>query len=158
MLTRVKHGLAAVLFAASLTPAIQAVADGDGAAIADLLQRYETALNAGDVGGVMRLYAVDGVFMPQNNPSAVGAEAVRQAYAAVFGAIDLDIDFEIAEIVSISDTWAFARTNSAGTVTVLANGAASPAANQELFVLTKGADGAWKIARYAFSTTEPARP
>ena len=30
-------------------------------------------------------------------------------------------------------------------------------ANQELFVLQKMADGDWKIARYAFSTTNPPR-
>jgi ketosteroid isomerase-like protein len=51
--------------------------------------------------------------------------------------------------------WAFAPTNSAGTVTVNATGAKSAEANQELFIFRKGPDGAWKIARYSFSTTNP---
>jgi hypothetical protein len=51
---------------------------------------------------------------------------------------------------------AFARTNSVGTVKVHATGSAGPEANQELFLFQR-IDGAWKIARYCFSTTNPAR-
>ena len=43
----------------------------------------------------------------------------------------------------------------AGTATVNAAGAKSAEANQELFIFKKDADGAWKIARYSFSTTNP---
>ncbi len=71
--------------------------------------------------------------------------------------IKLDIDFEIVEVVRIAPDWAFARTNSAGTVTVLADGTKLAEANQELFIFTKQSDGMWKIARYAFSTTNPPR-
>ncbi len=42
-------------------------------------------------------------------------------------------------------------------MTVQANGAELSEANQELFILHKQPDGAWKIARYAFSTTNPSR-
>ena len=124
-------------------------------AIHDVLGRYETALNASDANGVMPLYAEDGVFMPAFSPSAVGAPAVHQAYDAVFKAIKLDVKFKIAEIVQVAPTWAFARTNSAGTVTIHATGSKSAEANQELFVFQKGADGAWRIARYSFSPTPP---
>jgi len=96
------------------------------------------------------------VFMPQHFASAVGAAQVRAAYDGVFGAIRLDVAFEIAEVVPVADDWAFARTNSAGTVTVLATGDRGPEANQELFVMQR-VDGAWRIARYAFSTTNPPR-
>lgn len=37
----------------------------------------------------MKLYAPDGVFMPQHFPSSVGADAVRNAYDGVFEAITL---------------------------------------------------------------------
>jgi uncharacterized protein (TIGR02246 family) len=101
------------------------------------------------------LYAEDGVFMPQNSPSAVGAAAVRRAYDAVFKAITLSVKFTVAEVVVMSPEWAFARTNSAGTVTVHATGARSTEGNQELFIFRKDSDGKWKIARYCFSTTNP---
>jgi uncharacterized protein (TIGR02246 family) len=105
----------------------------------------------------MPLYAEDGVFMPPSNQSAVGAAAVRQAYDAVFTAIKLDLKFTVAEVVQMAPNWALARTTSAGAVTINANGAKIPEANQELFIFKKGADGAWKIARYSFSTTNPRR-
>jgi len=129
----------------------------DETAVSDVLMAYEEALNAGDVPGIMRLYAEDGVFMPQHSPSQVGADAVQAAYEGVFSAISLDVAFDVVEIVLTAPDWAFARTNSVGTVTVQTNGAELSEANQDLFILHKQPDGAWKIARYAFSTTNPPR-
>jgi uncharacterized protein (TIGR02246 family) len=125
--------------------------------IRDLLTRYETALNASSTDAVLPLYADDGVFMPAFSPSAVGLPAVRQAYDAVFKAIKLEVKFDVVEIVPVSATWAFARTNSAGSVTIHATGERSDEANQELFVFQKGPDARWKIARYSFSPTNPPR-
>jgi len=124
-------------------------------AVADVLAKYQDALNASDTDAVMPLYTEDGVFMPPYSQSAIGAAAVRQAYDAVFTAIKLSVKFNVAEVVEIAPNWAFARTNSAGTVTVHATGAKSAEANQELFILRKGSDGKWKIARYSFSSTNP---
>jgi uncharacterized protein (TIGR02246 family) len=128
---------------------------GEQAAVMSLLSSYEAALNASNTAAVMPLYAEDGVFMLPDNQSAVGAAAVRQAYDAVFKAIKLNLKFTVAEVVQVAPNWVFARTNSAGTVTVNATGAKSAEANQELFIFKKGTDGAWKIARYSFSTTNP---
>ncbi len=123
-------------------------------AVAAVLADYEDALNQSDTEAVMKLYAPDGVFMPQHFPSSVGADAVRNAYDGVFEAITLKVKFVVAEVHQIAPAWAIARTNSAGTVTVKATGGGGPEANQELFVFQK-IDGAWKIARYCFSTTNP---
>jgi uncharacterized protein (TIGR02246 family) len=126
----------------------------DEMAIAGVLRKYEDALNRSDTAAVMELYAPDGVFMAQNFPSSVGADAVRKAYDGVFRAITLTVKFAIAEIKQVGSRWAFARTNSAGTVKVNATGQSSPEANQELFVFQKVGND-WKIARYCFSTTNP---
>jgi len=125
-------------------------------AIATVLSKYEDALNQSDTAAVMNLYAPDGVFMPQHFPSSVGADAVRKAYDGVFRAITLTVKFAIAEIKQVGSDWAFARTNSAGTVKGNATGQSSPEANQELFVFQKVGND-WKIARYCFSTTNPPR-
>ncbi len=94
--------------------------------------------------------------MAQHNLSAVGIGQVEAAYTAAFQAIDLDVEFDIVEVEVIADGWAFARTNSSGTTTINATGDKVPEGNQELFVMQK-TDGDWKIARYAFSTTNPRR-
>jgi uncharacterized protein (TIGR02246 family) len=125
-------------------------------AVAAVLAKYQDALNQSDTLAVMKLYAPDGVFMPQNSPSSVGAEEVRRAYDAVFRTIKLTVKFNVAEVVEMAPNWVFARTNSAGTVKVLATDAGGPEANQELFLFQK-IDGVWKIARYCFSTTNPER-
>jgi uncharacterized protein (TIGR02246 family) len=125
-------------------------------AVAAVLGNYQNALNKSDTDAVMKLYASDGVFMPQNSPSSVGTDEVRRAYDAVFQTIKLTVKFTVAEVVEIAPNWVFARTNSAGTVKVYATGASGPEANQELFLFQK-IDGAWKIARYCFSTTNPTR-
>jgi uncharacterized protein (TIGR02246 family) len=121
-----------------------------------VISSYEAALNASNADAVVPLYADDGVFMPPHNQSAVGRAAVREAYAAVFKAITLRIKFNVAEVVQVAPDWAFVRTNSAGTMTINATGTQSTEGNQELFLVKKGTDGRWKIARYSFSSTNPA--
>jgi uncharacterized protein (TIGR02246 family) len=125
------------------------------AAVAAVLAKYEAALNASDTDAVMPLYADDGVFMPPYSQSAVGATAVRESYDAVFRTITLSVKFNIAEVVEMSPSWVFARTNSAGTTTNHATGAKSAEGNQELFIFKKALQGEWKIARYSFSSTNP---
>ena len=125
-------------------------------AVAEVLSKYQDALNKSDTDAVRKLYAFDGVFMPQNSPSSVGTDEVRRAYDAVFQTIKLTVEFTVAEVVEMAPNWVFARTNSAGTVKVHTSGAGGPEANQELFLFQK-IDGAWKIARYCFSTSNPAR-
>ncbi len=129
--------------------------DSEKVQIEAVLKGYERVLNASDVAGVVKLYTEDGVFMSPNNPSAVGIHQVEAAYTGAFQAIDLDVNFDIVEVEVIADDWAFARTNSTGTVTINATGDNFPEGNQELFVFQKTDDGDWKIARYSFSTTNP---
>jgi uncharacterized protein (TIGR02246 family) len=134
---------------------VAAISDADKAAITSVLAAYEAALNASDTDAVRRLYADDVVLMRPFRPSVVGKAAVRQLSVAGGRVSKLNIKFTIAEIVEMAPDWAFARTNSEGTITVTATGATSPEANQELFIFRKDADGAWKIARYSFSPTIP---
>jgi len=124
------------------------------AEIVEVLKSYERALNASDLAGVVQLYTGDAVVLAPGAPSAVGIDAVRAAYTGIFQAIDLDLTFEVAEVNVVSSSWAFLRSNSHGTVTILANGAQVPSSNQELFVLNKSA-GCWKLARYSFSSVLP---
>ena len=128
--------------------------NADEQAVATVLNTYERALNASDTNASIELYAPDGVFMPQNSPSSVGIDAVRHAYDAVFAAIKLTVKFNVAEIRQVAPDWVLARTNSAGMVTIHATGQSASEANQELFLFQK-VGGAWKIARYCFSTTNP---
>jgi uncharacterized protein (TIGR02246 family) len=124
------------------------------AAIAAVLTSYEQALNASDVEGVVQLYTDDAVVLAPNAPSAAGIDAVRATYTAIFQAVDIDLTFKIAEVKVVSPNWAFLRSTSNGSITILASGARAPSSNQELFVLHQ-IRGRWMLARYSFSSVLP---
>jgi uncharacterized protein (TIGR02246 family) len=127
----------------------------DEAAIRRVMGSYNDALNGGSADAVLPLYAADGVFMPPYSPSAVGKDAVRKAYDAVFRELKFNVKFTIAELVVMAPAWAYVRTNSAGTTGHASTGRTTAEANQELFIFRKGEDGEWRIARYSFSPTNP---
>jgi uncharacterized protein (TIGR02246 family) len=127
----------------------------DEASIRSVMAAYNEALNGGSTAAVLPLYADDGVFMPPYSSSAVGKEAVRKAYEAVFRELKFNVKFTIAELVVMAPSWAYVRTNSAGTTGHASTGKTTAEANQELFIFHKDGDGAWRIARYSFSPTNP---
>jgi uncharacterized protein (TIGR02246 family) len=121
--------------------------------IETLLSEYKKALNTSDAKLAQSLYTNDGVFMPTEAPSGIGAENILKSYEFVFSQIQLNIEFFIEEI-EVEGNMAFATTSSKGTVKIHANGMEVPEANRELFVFEK-VEGNWKIARYMFNKTEP---
>jgi uncharacterized protein (TIGR02246 family) len=127
----------------------------DEAAIRGVMASYNDALNGGKTAAVMPLYADDGVFMPPYSQSAVGKAAVEKAYDAVFEELKFHVRFTIAELNVIAPSWAYVRTNSAGTTGHHSTGRTTAEANQELFIFRRGDDGKWRIARYSFSPTNP---
>jgi len=150
----IKSALAAATVLAAGTMATSGAPD-DKAAIESTMSSYNAALNAGDTAAVLPLYTEDGIFMPPYSPSAIGKEAVRKAYDDVFKELKFNVKFNIAELVQMAPTWAYVRTNSAGTTVHHSTGRTTSEANQELFIFKKGDDGKWRIARYSFSPTNP---
>jgi uncharacterized protein (TIGR02246 family) len=146
--------LAAVVCMIPAVGSADASADDDGA-IRAVISNYEDALNARSADQAASLYTDDAVMMPPYNQSVVGKAQVRKVYEAGTKTRALNLKFTIDEIVQISPEWAFVRTKSAGSSKVISTGAANAEANQELFILHKSDAGAWKIARYSFSNTNP---
>jgi uncharacterized protein (TIGR02246 family) len=146
------HSMAHAADSCSLSAAAKADTE---AGIKETMAEYNAALNSGRTAAVLTLYTDDGVFMPPYSESAVGKAAVRQAYDKVFDELKFHVKFTISELVVIAPTWAYVRTNSAGTTDHHSTGKTTAEANQELFVFAKGDDGRWRIARYSFSPTNP---
>jgi len=148
---------AATLLAAAGTIATSGAAadDNDKAAIESTMSSYNATLNGGDTAAVLPLYTKDGIFMPPYSQSAIGQDAIRKAYDDVFKELKFNVKFNVAELVQLAPTWAYVRTNSAGTTFHHSTGKTTSEANQELFIFKKGDDGTWRIARYSFSPTNP---
>lgn len=121
--------------------------------IEELLSTYQKCLNTSDAQLAKSLYTKDGVFMPTEAPSGIGAEGILKSYEFVFAQIQLNIEFQIEEI-QVEGNMGFAITSSKGTVKIHASGVEVPEANRELFVFEK-VEGEWKIARYMFNKTAP---
>jgi uncharacterized protein (TIGR02246 family) len=138
--------------------AAQTASSQDKLGIEKTLAAYNGALNEGETAAVLPLYTDDGVFMAPFSNSHIGKSAIRSAYDGVFAELQFNVKFHIAEIVEMSPYWAFVRTNSAGTTAHHSTGKTTSEANHELFVLEKGGDGMWRIARYSFSPTNPSAP
>ena len=146
--------LAALL--AVLPDGVRADEKADDKAIREVIASYEKGLNASDAAGITKLFTADAVVMAPNNPAAVGTETIGKVYEGLFKAVKLDLKFEVDEVKVLSDKWAMARSRSKFTVKV-GDAAPQPDANHELFMFQKRDDGQWKIARYSYSSTSPAK-
>ena len=127
----------------------------DEAAIRSALATYNAALNGGKMSAVLPLYTPDGICMAPFSSSSIGQAALQKAYEGFFREMKFDVRFDTAEVVVMAPDWAFVRTNSAGTTLHHSNGKTVSEANQELFVMRKGPEGQWRIARYSFSPSNP---
>jgi uncharacterized protein (TIGR02246 family) len=150
------RNLLSVAVLAAIIPAARADEKADDKDIREVVAAYEKGLNASDAAGITKLYTADAVVMAPNNSPAVGQEIIGKVYGGLFQAVKLDIKFEVDEVKTLSDKWAMARTHSKFTVKV-GDAVPQPDANQELFLFQKGDDGKWRIARYSYSSTTPAK-
>ena len=138
-----------IVMMGSVLPAMANTSLQDRQQIKYLLNNYELALNASDTSKVLPLYTDDGVFMPSQKPSAVGASEVKTAYQHVFQALDLNVKFHIDEIEQYGDV-AFVRTTSDGKIKLLDKNITITNNSRELFIL-KRSNNKWKIYRYMFN-------
>jgi uncharacterized protein (TIGR02246 family) len=125
----------------------------DEAGIKETTAAYNAALNGGQTAAVLPVYTEDGVFVPPYSESAVGKAAVKQAYDKVFDELKFHVKFTIAELLVIAPTWAYVRTNSAGTTDHHSTGRTTAESNQELFLRASGyrynittGCGAWQLS------------
>lgn len=112
-------------------------ADSQASAIETVLGSYVRAVKASDVSAVLNLYTKDAVVMVPGSSAAVGIDQIETTYRSIFRARSIDGVIKIAEIQVLSPTWAFARSNSSGTMRLSSTGTEISFASQELFILEK---------------------
>jgi len=135
------------------TPACSTAPMNINEVINEVIHQYEQSLNASDTESILKLYGKDPIFMPQHAPAQVGRDQVRAAYEQVSDTIKLNLKFTVYEIEAFGNL-AYARTSSAGKITIRANDEIVNEDANELFIFRKE-DGEWKIHRYIFSISNP---
>ena len=146
MIRRRALSLAAVLVALAGSAHAQTAA----ADFQKILDTYSKALNGNDVETLVNLYTADGVFTRDEMAPVVGRDALRASYKNVFATLKVFLTFKVVEAEQSGDL-GWARSVSTGKVKVLATGAETPEAFNQLVVFKKEG-GAWKIRNFLYAS------
>jgi ketosteroid isomerase-like protein len=120
-------------------------------AVYDLINSYQTALNAGDTKTILSLFAKESYSQWNDKPTADSNEKRRQQYDDLFKNEKFETEFAY-DSVSVNGNMAYVRTHHhrGATVTRISDGATLIDLNREVFVLEKH-QGGWKIVVYTFN-------
>jgi uncharacterized protein (TIGR02246 family) len=115
------------------------------------IESYGTLREAGDVEGIVDLFAEEAAIMVPGAPVFAGREALLAAFEPFRNVPGQECRYEFDEILVAGDL-ASARTHSSGTVKDRETGATRAASWRELFVLRRIGES-WKVANYMFQST-----
>ena len=121
-------------------------APADVAAVNAVRTGFMTAYAAGDAEAVGKLYTVDAVSEPNNQPALKGREAIVQSQKAMFEQVTLKAEMVSEEIRTIGNV-GLDRGHYTVSVTPKAGGETTTVEGRYLVVLVKEADGVWRVAR-----------
>ena len=126
--------------------------EADIEAIKNVIEEYDVAVNAGDVDGLVSLYADDAVRMPPNNPASVGKEAIHDWFQAVFEqyyATELD---QTCEEVLVCGDWAFVWGTYTVTLTPKVGGEPIRHAGEWMEFHKRQPADSWSIYRHIYNS------
>jgi uncharacterized protein (TIGR02246 family) len=134
-----------VAIAREVSAQVEARFEDDRKAIAELIERAETANNAGDVEAWVRLFASDAVYMPPGAPPVTTrAGLVEMARAGFRHKASIDI---VPEEIEVFGAWAFARSRVNGQVRLAGSGEVIQIDIKQLVIYRRSDDAGWQIAR-----------
>jgi uncharacterized protein (TIGR02246 family) len=119
-------------------------------AVYDVVHRYETALNAGDVDAILDLFAPDAVAEWNDKRTYATRDQRREGYAALFKIARFSTVFAY-DTIDVNGDVAIVRTHHHKGAAVIEHGKSVTDYNREVFVL-KRVNGDWKIYLYTFNT------
>lgn len=118
--------------------------------IRQLDQQWVQAVGRKDVDASAGFYAADGRMMPAGSPAAVGADAIRQAWAGLLQLPDLSLSFA-PDTIAISDAGDMAYD--IGTYDLKYTGEDGPVGDQGKYVVVwEKKAGEWKVMADIFNS------
>ncbi len=135
----------------------QATTEADLAAINDNINRYESAMNAGDLDLWISLWADDAIQMAPDAPAVIGKEQIRAIYESIFSQFILKMIITNEE-VRVAGDLSFSRGNYTLSMTPKAGGETIKIDGKYLSIEERQADGSWKIIRSCFNSNAPLPP
>jgi uncharacterized protein (TIGR02246 family) len=135
-------------------PSVSGRGGKEAAAIAASFSALEKAFNQSDAEGVEKLCTSDAVMMAPDSPDVVGSEEIRKYHQHLFEALSVELGIKATEIQQVAPDWILARDSVTGAGKLKASGQTVPLNGHGLYAFRK-VNGAWKIARFSFSSINP---
>ena len=155
----IKHSIVPLLIGLALiasTPQIFA-AGADDEALRKVVADYNSALNACNVEGIVRMFERDAMRMPANQPPTVGEQNLRVWFTNYCSRTTAKLAFTVMES-QVSGDLGWVRVDIGGALTAKSTDAVAPQDNQGILIIRRGADGVWRIARYINNSKKPLPP
>lgn len=126
--------------------------EADVESIKSMLEKFDAALNASDLDGLMSCFTEGSVRMPPNKPALVGKEAIRDMFQSRFERVTTDLHNTAEEVIVCGD-WAFVRGTYIYTSTPIAGGEPSPQhIGKWITIWQRQPDGSWKLYRGIYNS------
>jgi uncharacterized protein (TIGR02246 family) len=136
-------------------PGSSAAAAADVVAIRALLAEVERTFNTGDLEAAMAVFTDDAVIIGQGSPDIAGAQTIREMYAGMMEAFDIDAALTTEEIEVVGGL-AYERGTYTLKLTDKASGqVVTDVENRHIHMLKRQPDGAWKTWRMMINSAEP---
>ena len=127
---------------------------GDLYAIGRLRAEFVQATNEGDVDRLTALFTDDAVFVPADDPTCEGKDAIADYFDDLMRDEPETLDLDVLE-TRVEGDWAFERLDATISSTDAESGEETETWARYFWVLKRQPDGAWKIDRAIYNIEEP---
>lgn len=128
--------------------------EADFETVAAMVTEFDRCAREGDLETFVSYSTENIVWMPPNEPSVVGKEAVRAWYANFYGMFDIEMTHELLESHTFGDV-VIGRGDATETLTPKAGGSPMSLSAKFLFVLRRQPDGSLKVWRAIANLNTP---
>jgi uncharacterized protein (TIGR02246 family) len=132
-------------------------ATADDAGIHAVAEALRTAVNAGDVRGILECWAPDGVLMPPHHSSIHGHVAIAEYFRNVFATRRLSFTFTGSSVTLLGDV-ALERLTYTVVATAVSGGLATEDVGKGLHVYARQPGGRWRITQDIWNSDRPYVP
>jgi uncharacterized protein (TIGR02246 family) len=113
-------------------------------AIRNVAEKWEAAINSGDIDTIMSFYSEDAVKIPPNEPRVLGKEAIRDGYQKLFEKYTHKEDHVVTDI-KVNGDLAFTNTTWSLIATPKDGGESTKHRGNWIRIFGQQPDGSWKV-------------
>lgn len=122
--------------------------------IRNATEALRSAVNAGDIAGILACWAPDGVLLPPHHPLVRGHAAIAAFFADVFAARHLTFTFTDS-VITVGEDLAIERLTFTARVTALRDGTTTEDVGKGVHVYARQRSGGWKLVQDIWNSDRP---